>query len=81
MADFILWSWGKYRQRKFPKGFSFVKEDLQDLGCLVNIVNIKIRLSFASSKVLSSLRQLSSLRKVTLAVPSTCQWAINPKEI
>ena len=42
--------------------------------------NVKLRLPFALSKVLT-LKQLNSQRKVTLLVSRTCQWAVDSKKI
>ena len=62
---------GQVEIKEFSKGFSYVKEDLQDPG---HEANVKLRLPLASSKVVT-LRQPSSWRKVTLPVSRTCQWA------
>ena len=55
MTANIYLGWG-IEIRKFPKGFLYIRGDLQDPG---GQANVKLRLPFALSKVLTS-RQLSS---------------------
>ena len=62
--------------KKFPKGFSYVKENLQDRP---RLAIVKPRLLCVFSKALT-LRQLG-VPGVTLPVSSICQWAASCKEI
>ena len=59
----------------YPGAVGIKEVDLQDPQ---GWDNVKPRFSFAPSKV-SSWRQLSSYREVTILVSRTCQWAIGSK--
>ena len=43
MTGYIVWNWGGKVQGKFPKGFSYDKEDSQDTG---GLAIVKLRLFF-----------------------------------
>ena len=78
MRPFRCMWWCRDINLEHDSGAVEIKEvDLQDPQ---GWDNVKLRFSFAPSKV-SSLRQLSSQKEATLPVSRTCQWAVDNKGV